>query len=112
MSPMSIEYGVEQLTLAVRGLASSDRPLAERVQSVWDEHIQMLWSGVYLPHELNERFKAMWGRYTAPSDDPRSTVLRPMAADELTSAASEVVALALDTVATHARGETAAPVPL
>jgi hypothetical protein len=40
---------------------------------------------------LNERFKAMWNSYTAPSDDPRSTELRPMSADELAGAAAEIV---------------------
>ena len=41
---------------------------------------------MYLTNELNERFKAMWTRYTAPSDDPTSTVLRQMTPDELARA--------------------------
>jgi hypothetical protein len=106
---MGIEYAVEQLSLAVTALAGGDQPLAERVQRVWDDHVQMLWSSVYLPDDLNERFKAMWKRYTAPSDDPRSTALRAMPTEELAGTAAEIVALAFDTAAAHARGETAAP---
>jgi hypothetical protein len=108
---MGIEYAVEQLSSAVETLAGSDQPLVERVQRVWDERIQNLWSSVYLTSELNERFKAMWNRYTAPSSDPRSTVVRQMAPDELARVATEIVGLALDTVAASARGETAAPAP-
>ena len=106
---MGSEYAVEQLSLGVTALASGDQPLAERLQRVWDDHVQMLWSSVYLPDELNERFKAMWKRYTAPSDDPRNTALRPMSAEELPGAATEIVTLAFDTAAAHARGETPAP---
>ena len=108
---MGIEYAVEQLSLAATKLASGEQPLADRVQGVWDDHVQLLWTSVYLTADLNERFKAMWQRYTAPSDDPRSTALRVMSAAELAAAADEIVALALDTVAAHARGETAAPAP-
>ncbi len=108
---MGIEYGVEQLTAAVKVLAGGDRPLGERVQSVWTDHVQMLWMSVYLPEDLNERFKAMWARFTAPSDDPRSTALRAMSGEELAGAAAEIVRLAFDTVAAHARGEQAAPTP-
>ncbi len=53
--------------------------------------------------ELNERFKAMWNRYTAPSDDPRSAVLRPMSADEHAGAAAAIVTIAFDAAAAQAR---------
>jgi hypothetical protein len=108
---MGIDYGVEQLQAAVTNLADGDRSLAERLQAVWDAHIQNLWSSVHLTEDLNERFKDMWTRFTAPSDHPRATTLRAMSSQELAEAAAEVVALAFDATATHARGERAAPPP-
>jgi hypothetical protein len=108
---VGLEYGVEQLTLAVEALACGDQPLGERVQAVWDDHVQMLWTSVHLTEDLNEGFKALWERYTALSDDPRSTVLRSMSVEELAEAAAEIVALAFAAAAAHARGERAAPTP-
>jgi hypothetical protein len=108
---MGIDYGVEQLQAAVTILADDDRSLTERLQAVWDRHIQNLWSSVHLTEDLNERFKDIWARFTAPSDDPRATTLRAMTSQELAAAAAEVVTLAFDATAAHARGERAAPPP-
>jgi hypothetical protein len=43
LQPMSLDYAADHLTAAVRSLARSEYPLAERLQTVWDEHVQMVW---------------------------------------------------------------------
>ena len=108
---MGVEYAVEQLTGALKVLADTDDPLQVRLQRAWDDHVQNLWISVYLPVGLNERFKEMWHRYTPPSDDRQSTVLRAMGSDELGAAVADLVQLAIDTAAAWARGEPPAPRP-
>ena len=40
---MSLGYAAEHLSAAVRSLAVSEEPLAERLQVAWDDHVQMVW---------------------------------------------------------------------
>ena len=108
---MALGYAVEQLTLAAYALATSSSPPEQRLQQVWTDHLANLWTSVYLPAELNERFKQVWSRYAAPSDDPRSTALRPLSPPELRAAAQEVVDLGLAVVAADARGAEAGSRP-
>jgi hypothetical protein len=81
-----IGYAVNQLRTAVLTLAGSGS-LQERLQTAWTGNVQMLWTDRYLPDHLNDRFRTLWERYTAPSDDPRSTILRTMDDRELVSLA-------------------------
>ena len=102
---MALEYAVEQLSAAVTRLATGDQPAAARLQAAWTDHVQTLWQSLYLPVALNDRFKTLWARYTAPSEDRQSTTMRVMTPSELDQAVSEVLALAFDTIAADARGE-------
>ena len=102
---MALAYAVEQLSRAVTTLASGDEPVAARLQAAWTDHVQMLWQSLYLPVELNDRFKALWERYTAPSDDRQSTKLRDLSPTELDQAVADVLVLAFDTIKADARGE-------
>lgn len=101
---VSLEYASDHLLVAVRSLASSERPLQERLQVAWDDHVQMLWMQPCLTIDLLQEFKDFWHRYTAPSDDRQSTKLRGLTHHELLSAVSELVALSTRTavVAAHA----------
>jgi hypothetical protein len=83
----------DHLTSAVRSLATSEAPLRDRLQTVWDEHLQMLWMRPCLTRDLLREFRDLWQRYTAPSDDRRSTRLRALGGDELIRAVAELVAL-------------------
>jgi hypothetical protein len=100
---MSLEYAADQLTAAVRSLAASDDPLAERLQTAWDEHVQMVWMKPCLTRELLREFRDLWRRYTAPSDDGRGTALRSLTRDELVSAIDELVSLTTSVVVAAAR---------
>jgi hypothetical protein len=100
---MSLDYAAEHLTAAVRSLAHGESPMAERLQSVWDEHVQMVWMQPCLTRDLLREFRDVWHRYTAPSDDRRSTKLRTMTADELHRAIDELVSLTLRVVTAAAR---------
>lgn len=108
---MGIEYAVAELSAAVKVLAAEDGDLASRLQRAWDAHYQNLWTSVYLPEHLNVRFKDLWEKYTAPSDDRFSTKLRTMNATELSELAVQIVNLAVDTAAAAGRGEEPAPRP-
>jgi len=83
---MSLDYAADHLTAAVRSLATSEYPLAERLQTVWDEHVQVVWMKPCLTRHLLREFRDMWQRYTAPSDDRRSTKLRGLTREELVGA--------------------------
>ena len=72
-----MDYAANHLTAAVRLLATSELPLRERLQSAWDEHVQMVWMKPCLTHDLLREFRDLWQRYTAVSDDGRGTKLRP-----------------------------------
>jgi hypothetical protein len=100
---MSLEYASGELTAAIRTLASSDRPLGERLQTAWDEHVQMVWMKPCLTVDLLREFRDLWHRYTAPSDDRQATQLRTLTADELILAIDELLALTNRTVATAAQ---------
>ena len=101
---MSLDFAAEHLTAAVRLLATSERPLPERLQSAWDEHVQMLWMKPCLTIDLLRDFKDLWERNTAASDDPRATTLNAMSHDDVVHAVDDVVALATRTAvaAAHA----------
>lgn len=103
---MALDVAVETMSAAVRSLAGTDEPLHARVQRAWTDHVQQLWVGRYLPEPLHLRFKAMWERYTDSSADPQSATLRTMDPSDVSRAADELVALAFQTMAAHARGET------
>jgi hypothetical protein len=101
---MSLDYAAEQLTAATRALATSEQPLAQRLQAVWDDHVQMVWMKPCLTRDLLRRFRDLWQRYTAPSDDRRSTKLRALTPDEMVQAVDEIVSLAVDVAVASAHG--------
>jgi hypothetical protein len=100
---MSLDEAVEHLTAAVRSLATSELPLGERLQSAWDEHVQLVWMKPCLTRDLLREFKDLWERYTAPSDDRRSTRLRALTREDLVRAVGELVALTTNVAAAAAR---------
>ena len=51
-----LEYACDELTAALRFLASSERPRRERLQTVWTDHVQMLWMKPCLTAELLTEF--------------------------------------------------------
>lgn len=102
---MALDYAVEHLRGALATLASTKGDPQERLQQAWIDNIQMLWMTMCLPERLNPRFKELWERYTAPSEDRHATTLRDLGEDEFRPAIGEVIALALDVVAADARGE-------
>jgi hypothetical protein len=91
---MSLDLAAQHLTAAVRSLATSESPLAERLQIVWDEHVGMVWMKPCLTRDLLREYRDMWRRYTAPSDDRQSTKLRRLTREELVGAVDELVTLA------------------
>jgi hypothetical protein len=107
LQSMSLDYAADHLTAAVRSLATSEDPLAERLQTVWDEHVQMVWMKPCLTRDLLSEFRDLWQRYTAPSDDRRSTKLRGLTREELVSAVDELVSLATNVAvaSAHASGD-------
>ena len=68
--------------------------MAERLQTAWDEHVQMVWMKPCLTRDLLREFRDFWHRYTAPSDDRQSTKLRALTREELVCAVDELVSLA------------------
>ena len=104
---MSLEYAADHLNDAVRSLAASERPLPERLQSAWDEHVERLWQQPCLTADLLREFRDLWLRYTAQSDDPRSTKLRNLSGPELVQTVGELVALSIRTnvAAANATGD-------
>ena len=90
---MSLDYASDHLSAAVRSLATSEDRLAERLQTAWDEHVQMVWMKPCLSRDLLREFRGLWQRYTAPSDDRRSTKLRGLTRDESVAAIEELVSL-------------------
>lgn len=100
---MSLDYAAGHLNAAIRSLAVTEGPLGERLQAVWEEHVQMVWMQPCLTADLLRDFRDMWNRYTAPSDDRRSTTLRALSAAELVGAVDELVALTNRTLVAAAR---------
>jgi hypothetical protein len=94
---MSLEYATSHLTDAVGSLAKSERPLPERLQQAWDDHVQMLWMRPSLTADLLAEFRDLWHRYTAPSDDRTSTTLRDLTQDEMETAIDQLIALSVRT---------------
>jgi hypothetical protein len=94
---MSLEDASEYLAAAVRSIASSEQSLQARLQVAWSEHLQLLWMQPCLTIDLLREFNDIWHRYTAPSDDRRSTKLRELNHQDLVSAVSELVALSTRT---------------
>jgi len=101
---MSLQYASDQLSAGVRLLATSERPLAERLQTAWDDHVQMVWMKPCLTRDLLREFRDLWQRYTAPSDDRQSTKLRTLSQGEAVRAIEELLSLSTRTavVAAHA----------
>jgi hypothetical protein len=91
---MSLDYASDHLTAAVRSLATSEDRLAERLQTAWDEHVQMVWMKPCLTRDLLREFRDLWQRFTAASDDRHSTKLRELTRDESVTAIDELVSLA------------------
>jgi hypothetical protein len=87
-------YAAEHLSAAVRSLAVSEDPLAVRLQTAWDEHVQMVWMKPCLTRGLLRDYRDFWRRYTAPSDDRQSTEMRPLTHEELACAVDELISLA------------------
>jgi hypothetical protein len=104
---MSLEYAADHLEAAVRSLATGDAPLAQRLQTVWDEQVQMIWTKPCLTRDLLRRFKAWWEACTAPSDDPRSTTLRDLGRDETIGAVDGLLALWKGVIEARASGDPA-----
>jgi len=91
---MSLEYASDHLTAAVGSLATSEDRLAGRLQTAWDEHVQMLWMKPCLTRDLLREFRDLWRDYTAPSEDRESTKLRDLTHDESRVAIERLVSLA------------------
>ena len=68
--------------------------MAARLQTAWDEHVQMVWMKPCLTRDLLREFRDLWQRFTAPSDDRQSTMLRELTRDESVAAIEELVSLA------------------
>lgn len=100
---MSLDYAADQFFAAVRSLASSEDPLQTRLQTAWDESVQLVWEKPCLTPELLARFKALWDRYTDKTAAPRSTKLRTLTASEAVAAIDDLLALAFDTSVTAAQ---------
>ena len=94
---MTLAYAADHLRAAVVAMASGERPLQERLQHAWDDHVQMVWMKRCLNRELLRDFKDLWETYTAPADDPHSTKLRELSADEIGTAVAALVDLATRT---------------
>ena len=91
---MSLEYASDHLTAAVRSLATSEDRLAERLQTAWDEHVQMVWMKPCLTRDLLREFRDLWRDYTAPSVDRQSTKLRDLTRAQSVTAIERLVSLA------------------
>ena len=102
---MGLEIADEHLEAAVRCLAAGAGSPAERLQTAWEQHVQMVWMQPCLTRDLLRAFKALWEEYTAPSDDPHSTTLRTPSHDELVGACDALLALWRGVVETRARGD-------
>jgi hypothetical protein len=102
---MSLDYASDQLAAAVRLVATSEDRLAERLQSAWDEHVQLVWIKPCLTRDLLREFRDLWHHYTASSDDRQSTKLRELTRDESVMAIERLVSLAIKvTVAAATQG--------
>lgn len=94
---MSLEYAAGHLRDSVVSLARSERPMQERLQRAWDDHVQMVWMKRCLTRDLLRDFKNLWEAYTEPADDPHSTKLLAVTPDEATAAIAALVDLSTRT---------------
>ncbi len=78
-------------------MAASEGPVQVRLQSAWDESVQLVWEKPCLTKELLVRFKALWDRFTDKAAGPRSTRLRTLTASEVAAAIDELLGLAVET---------------
>jgi hypothetical protein len=69
----------------------------------WDEHVQFLWMQPCLTTDLLLEFNEFWHRYTASSDDRRSTALREISHRDAVRAIDELVALSARTAVAASR---------
>jgi hypothetical protein len=92
---MSLDYARETLAAAVEVVASSNASTEQRLQAAWDDHVQMVWAQPCLTRDLLRDFRDLWRRYTAPSDNPRSTKLRSLDDGEVAGAITQLVRFAL-----------------
>lgn len=106
-----IDHGIEQLTAAAQALAHGVGPLEERLQAAWVDQLENLWSSVYLPDDLNERFRRIWNQFTDTSLDPHSSSLKTLSGEDLAAAVDAVLGLAFDAVAARAAGRPAGEPP-
>ena len=97
LPPVSLEYATGHLLAAVGSIARSDAPMPSRLQSAWDESVQLVWEKPCLTRDLLADFKSLWGRYTAPSSDRRTTQLRDLSPAEVLAAIDELLDLAVRT---------------
>ncbi len=97
---MGLDYAAEHLLAAVRSVAVSEGQLRTRLQTAWDESVQLVWEKPCLTPELLARFKALWDRVTDETAGPRSTRLRQLNASEAAAAFDELLALAVETAVT------------
>ena len=104
---MSLDYAAGHLRDSLVSLAMSEQPMQERLQQAWDSHVQMVWMKRCLNRELLRDFRDLWETYTAPSDDPRSTTLRQLSGEQLTTAIAGLADLATraSIAASHAGAE-------
>jgi hypothetical protein len=93
-----LDYARVQLRHALECVAVGNEPAQARLQKAWTQYVQMLWERKCLPDDLNERFKQLWANHTEKTDDPRTTQLRELPENQLTSAISELIGLAIDTM--------------
>jgi hypothetical protein len=100
---MSLQYAADHLTAAVPSLAASEEPLPARLQTAWDEHVQMVWMKPCLTRDLLREFRDLWQRYTAPAEDRQSTRLRALTSAEAANAIDEIVAFAIKVAVASAR---------
>jgi hypothetical protein len=101
-----LDYAIDHLRDAVRTTATAEGSPQQRLQAAWTQSVQMVWMKPCLTAELLAEFRDLWQRYTAPADDPHSTVLRPLDAAECAAAVDDVLALLVDaSVAAQGGGE-------
>jgi len=78
----------------VQAVATSEDVLVTRLQTAWDEHVQMVWMKPCLTVDLLHEFRDLWQAYTAPSEDRRSTKLRKLNHNDAASAIERLIAFA------------------
>ena len=88
-------YALDHMAAAASSLAVSEDVLPTRLQACWHDHVQHVWEKPCLSADLAAEFRALWERYTAPAEDPHSTVLRPLDAAQQRAMADDIVRFAV-----------------